>query len=257
MPASEVGVAERTLNFTAGGVVAGSLIGLASAAYSKPAVGEATLAYVGKTTGGHAAMFAAMAGIFAATDTFLDQSRGHSALNSVAAGCAAGAVVGARQGDPTRAAFGCALFGTVQALGEPPEMSSRPHAFSLTLPRCSCVPSQARWASGRPVAGTNSVQPIRKACSWEPVCMSGQRQRRGNLRCMSLRRTKGVRGVQWNATAGCNTRPQGPGRVGCVSGTTRPKNAQSNAQGRRAQANSKLSCRSAESHHARSWSTIC
>lgn len=144
MPASEVGVAERTLNFTAGGVVAGSLIGLASAAYSKPAVGEATLAYVGKTTGGHAAMFAAMAGIFAATDTFLDQSRGHSALNSVAAGCAAGAVVGARQGDPTRAAFGCALFGTVQALGEPPEMSSRPHAFSLTLPRCSCVPSQAR-----------------------------------------------------------------------------------------------------------------
>ena len=143
MPASEVGVAERTLNFTAGGVVAGSLIGLASAAYSKPAVGEATLAYVGKTTGGHAAMFAAMAGIFAATDTFLDQSRGHSALNSVAAGCAAGAVVGARQGDPTRAAFGCALFGTVQALGEPPEMSSRPHAFSLTLPRCSCVPSQA------------------------------------------------------------------------------------------------------------------
>ena len=60
---------------------------------------------------------------------------------------------------------------------------------------------------------------------------------------MSLRRTKGVRGVQWKATAGCNTRPQGPGRVGCVSGTTRPKNAQSNAQGRRAQANSKLSCR--------------
>lgn len=118
MPASEVGVAERTLNYTAGGVVAGSLIGLASAAYSKPAVGEMSLAYVGKTTGGHAAMFAAMAGIFAATDTFLDQSRGHSALNSVAAGCAAGAVVGARQGDPTRAAFGCALFGTVQAFGE-------------------------------------------------------------------------------------------------------------------------------------------
>ena len=48
-----------------------------------------------------------------------------------------------------------------------------------------------------------------------------RRQRRGILRWTSFRRTRGARGVQLEATSGSNTGPQVPGRVGCVTGTTR------------------------------------
>merc|ERR1719231_688789 len=129
MPASEgAGVAERTLNFAAGGAAVGGALGLGSAFWNKPAPGTVdTVVSIGRTSAGHAGMLAAMAGVFAATDTLLDQTRGHSPVNSAAAGCAAGAVVGFRQGDPQRAAFGCVLFALVQGFGTLGQWSSGGH----------------------------------------------------------------------------------------------------------------------------------
>lgn len=75
--------------------------------------------------------------------------------------------------------------------------------------------------------------------------MSGRRQRRGILRWTSFRRTRGARGVQLEATSGCNTRPKGPGRVGCVTGTTRHEEGAEGAV--------KVVMREG---HARSWCTI-
>ena len=150
---------ERGLNFTAAGAVSGGLVGLMTSGYFKPVAGEASLAYVAKASGGHAALFAGMAGIFAVSETFLDQTRGHSPVNSAIAGCAAGALIGAKAGDPTRMAFGCGLFGAVQAFGaralphRPPLthgalLSTQPPMRSLTRLLSRTAFSQVRWPNG-------------------------------------------------------------------------------------------------------------
>ena len=120
---------ERGLTFAAGGAAAGGVIGLLTAGYGKPVVVESGIAYAGKNAATHAAGLAAVAGIFAASDTFLTQVRGHSPANAVAAGCLAGAALGAQQGSIARMAVGCGLFGAVQAFG----------ARSLSAPACASV----------------------------------------------------------------------------------------------------------------------
>ena len=118
MPASEIGVGERTLNFATAGAGAGAITGIVNGAFSKPVVGESTMALVGGQAIRNAGVFAGIAGVFAATDTLLDQTVGHNSVNSAAAGCAAGAIAGARfGGDPMKMMFGCLVFGSLQGIG--------------------------------------------------------------------------------------------------------------------------------------------
>ena len=123
MPASEdAGLVERTLSWMAAGAASGAFFGMAAAAYRPaPPEGIGSMQYVGKMSAGSAAGFASVAAVFAATDTLLTQARGHSVANSVAAGCAAGALYGAQQSSIHKAGMGCLLFGFMQGLGEPPQ----------------------------------------------------------------------------------------------------------------------------------------
>ena len=95
----------------------GTFYGMISAGYGKPAIGEGSMAYVGRLSTSNGVQFAGIAAVFALTDTVLTQSRGHSAINSGLAGCAAGALLGAREGSASKSALGCALFASIQAAG--------------------------------------------------------------------------------------------------------------------------------------------
>jgi hypothetical protein len=118
MPASELPpVGERMASWAAAGGLTGGFLGMVAAGYGKPAVGEASMAYVGRLSATSAAQLAGIAAVFAVTDSVLTSSRGHSALNSATAGCLAGALLGVREGSIQRAAIGCAVFGSIQAAG--------------------------------------------------------------------------------------------------------------------------------------------
>lgn len=123
MPASEGGVIAQTLNYAAAGCAAGAFAGLAIAGYNKLPVGETSMSYVSRTTATHTATLGSVAAAFAITDALLEQQRPHAASNSVIAGCAAGAMFGARQGSISKAAAACVGFAAVQAGGAVPTHS--------------------------------------------------------------------------------------------------------------------------------------
>ena len=117
MPASEMGLMERVSTWTGAGAAAGGFVGMMRAAYGKQPVGAPAMGYVRELAVKESLSLASIAAVFATTDTLLTQTRGHSVMNHAAAGCAAGALLGAREGSPAKAAFGCAIFGMVQFAG--------------------------------------------------------------------------------------------------------------------------------------------
>jgi hypothetical protein len=117
-PSEDVAMGEKTLYWTAAGAAAGGVTGMLSAGWEIRSAAEgASLNYVGKTAMSHAASLAAVAGVFAATDSLLTQTRGHSALNPMIAGCAAGSLMGFKSGSVFKASLGCGIFGAIQGFG--------------------------------------------------------------------------------------------------------------------------------------------
>lgn len=120
MPASaDMDLGSRVVSFTAGGALIGGFFGLGVAAVNQPAVaGGSGMQFAGKLASQNAGKLAAVAGVFAGTDTLLTQTRGHSVANQAAAGCAAGATLGFMNGGgPQAAAPLCVLFGVMQLAG--------------------------------------------------------------------------------------------------------------------------------------------
>jgi len=118
MTGSDMNPFEKAAMWAAGGAAVGAAWGTMVGGWGKPAVGEASMAYVGKMTAANAGSFAAIAAVFAVTETSLTQSRGPSPFNAAAAGCLAGAMLGAREGSFNKAAIACGVFGMGQFLGE-------------------------------------------------------------------------------------------------------------------------------------------
>ena len=108
---------EKTFSYAAFGGACGGLLGATSAAWSKPVSAETSMAYVVRSTAVSAGELAGIAAIFAATESILTGINGHTPMNSAIAGCAAGSLIGVRQGSIPNAAFGCATFGALQFAG--------------------------------------------------------------------------------------------------------------------------------------------
>ena len=94
---------------------------MAQAAIYDPSPKVATgsvMRYVGGLSAHHAGHLAAIAGVFAATDTLLLQSRAfpEPAAHGIA-GCLAGGAYGSWVGGPILGGTLCAMFGAIQAVG--------------------------------------------------------------------------------------------------------------------------------------------
>lgn len=107
----------RTGAWTVYGALFGGIIGVVSAGFSRPPVGEATLPFVARHSMVGAGELAGIAAIFAASDTVLGNVAGRSAMTSAVAGCAAGSLLGIRQGSVVNAAYGCGVFAVLQGSG--------------------------------------------------------------------------------------------------------------------------------------------
>lgn len=113
------GPGERFVSYVTGGAVLGGALGaLASGWYATPVPdGTSAFSLIGKRSALHAGNMAAVAGIFAVSETLITTARGPSVVNSMAAGCAAGALFGAREGNLHKAGYACVLFGAAQGIG--------------------------------------------------------------------------------------------------------------------------------------------
>ena len=134
MPAAAsegAGPVERGITYAAAGGLAGGLFGMAQAAWNVSHVAESeAMTFVARRSAVHGGNLAAIAGVFALTDTLLTESRGHSFAHPMAAGCLAGSLLGAQQGSVSKAGIGCIVFGAIQGIGQ--LCPSRSY-------RCSCL----------------------------------------------------------------------------------------------------------------------
>jgi len=106
----------NTIKFGAYGAAFGSTLGVFEGAWKDPHPTK-PLRAVGEMAASHAATAALVAAVFGATDAALETVRGHSPANQVVAGCVAGSMIGFQTHNLTRAALGCGVFGTIQAVG--------------------------------------------------------------------------------------------------------------------------------------------
>ena len=114
MPASEQGLLERTMVWAGAGGAVGGMIGVVTAGFTRPAVGQPAIAFVAKTSATSAGELAGIAAIFAVSDSILTSTRGHSPANGALAGCLAGSLLGLRAGSVTNAFYGCGAFALLQ-----------------------------------------------------------------------------------------------------------------------------------------------
>ena len=119
MVASDEPMAARVASWAVTGGLVGGMLGTVGAGFTRPpAVGtSASLSFIAKSSALTAGELAGVAAVFAATDTFLHQTRGHSPVNGAIAGCAAGSVFGLRSGSFGQAGMGCSVMAMLQLAG--------------------------------------------------------------------------------------------------------------------------------------------
>ena len=118
MPASEEQNAlQKAFSWGASGAIAGAAMGAAGAGFTRPPIGETSMGFIVRSSAVTAGELAAIAGVFALGETVVTAVKGPSPVNPAIAGCAAGALLGVRQGSITNAGYGCAIFASLQLMG--------------------------------------------------------------------------------------------------------------------------------------------
>lgn len=116
-PPAPGGFLGQTTEFAAIGAASGAVLGMLQGAWGSPPK-EIAFTHTGRLVASHSATLGAVAAVFGGTEAIVSSVRGPSVFNSVIAGCAAGSVMGARNGSLPTAAAGCGLFGGVQFLAQ-------------------------------------------------------------------------------------------------------------------------------------------
>lgn len=111
----EAGFIERVGSAGVTSVVAGGIVGAVKSSWEEHSVKHgqmgSALRHSARVIAANALLFGAVGTTFAAAESVLESTRGtDDALNSVGAGCLAGAVLGLRSGSPGLAAGGCAAL---------------------------------------------------------------------------------------------------------------------------------------------------
>ena len=118
MPASEEQNAlQKAFAWGGSGALVGGAMGAIGAGWTRPPVGETSMGFIVRSSAVTAGELAGIAAVFALGETVVTSLNGPSPVNPAIAGCAAGALLGVRQGSATNAGYGCVVFAGLQLFG--------------------------------------------------------------------------------------------------------------------------------------------
>ena len=109
MPASEEQNAlQKAFSWGASGAIAGAAMGAAGAGFTRPPIGETSMGFIVRSKSGDCAESWRPSPASSRWARVVTAVSASSPVNPAIAGCAAGALLGVRQGSITNAGHGCA-----------------------------------------------------------------------------------------------------------------------------------------------------